>query len=361
MMKNIKDVRSATQGIAAVLLFGIAFSANADVMKAMPAPVVTQTLVAPAVPSATTPITPNTTISPKSPAPSGGVMLFSPAAACVSNNTPRIGNVNGTQSGIEFKPGDTLNISGCGFGNKGGVVLLNNLQAPLIINKWSDANIIAKIDPMLSKYFDASQVKLTVTPNGSNQITSLVTYKFRAAREDTLVKVLWGLSNQDPEVAEDSSTYSKIYGNPSIHYAADDKSTIVERNLIVRRDGGGFCPPVTNQENEMKDFWQIYVLPENVNAGFEAVELVYQNNTDPDSTDNDDVQNVLVGNAGGASVQKVGRTNGVQVPKRVAVTFQGHSRYHKKGALGVGGGYSECTSKYSVSLRVRGPRGIPYF
>ena len=44
---------------------------------------------------------------------------LNPDAACVSNATPRISNINGTQSGIVFQPGSQLNIVGYNFSSGG--------------------------------------------------------------------------------------------------------------------------------------------------------------------------------------------------------------------------------------------------
>ena len=120
-MQRIKNIRLATQGITAVLLFGMAFVAGGaeQMMRALPAPTVAQptAVVAPAgMPPVAKPPSPNTPMLQKKLVPSipgGGVMQLSPAAACGMNNTPRIGSINGRSSGgIVFQPGDKLISSG---------------------------------------------------------------------------------------------------------------------------------------------------------------------------------------------------------------------------------------------------------
>jgi hypothetical protein len=188
MMESTKNFRSATQGITAALLFGIAFAAGADqVMRAMPAPAATQpAVVAPAkLPGS------NATMSPKNLSPTtsgGGVMQLSPAAACGMNTAPRITNINGTQSGIVFKPGDSLNIAGCGFGNGGQAYLSSGgTTVPLKIDTWSNENIHVHLINSLSGIPDLGNVKVTIQPSGGTVIGSTETYSFFARRETSTV------------------------------------------------------------------------------------------------------------------------------------------------------------------------------
>ena len=259
--------------------------------------------------------------------------LLNPAAACNLNNTPRITNINGTQStGIEFKPGDALNIAGCGFG-KGGHLQLSGggYSVPLIVDGWDDANIKARIDPALSRVPDLKGVvSLSVQLNGASILFSKSSYSFRAAREDVLVAL-----------SSSQGVYSDIYGAPKTINTTT--STRVTRHLDQNSSVSWYCPKVTDQVSQMSDFFPVKPLA----SGFEAV-AVYSNETDQTNWETQKEQMVLVGNGGSAKYDAVN--------KGVKVTFQGHSTYTKKILLS--GGHSTCTSSYTVSLKLRGPRGI---
>jgi hypothetical protein len=123
------------------------------------------------------------------PAPSNGVLYQRPDMACATNSTPRISNINGMQSPIQFKPGDTLTIVGCGFGNSIGRVFLRDNSVTLIVTDWSNAQIKAHIDPALSRVSDFAGVSLIVQPNGAPVLSSKAVYSFRAAREDVFMAV----------------------------------------------------------------------------------------------------------------------------------------------------------------------------
>jgi hypothetical protein len=82
------------------------------------------------------------------------------------------------------------------------------------------------------------------------------------------------------------------------------------------------------------------------NSGFD-VTAIYTEETDQSTWDNQAEQMVLVGNAGSATYI---------AHKGVRVIFQGHSTYTKKQLTS--GGHSTCTSSYSVSLKLTGPRGV---
>lgn len=62
--------------------------------------------------------------------------------ACASNNTPRITNINDQQSGIAYRPGSKLNISGCGFGTGGQTFLIGGgVTLPLVVDTRPAGNI----------------------------------------------------------------------------------------------------------------------------------------------------------------------------------------------------------------------------
>lgn len=331
--KNIAHY--TTQCIAMGLFFGIAGMAGADqvMMRAQPAPTpVPSMVVAPVgAPTIAKPPNPNTQMPLNKFAPSsqnGGMVLLNPTAACNLNNTPRITNINGRQSGIEFKPGDLLKITGCGFG-KGGQVVLGDVGW-LIIDGWDDANIQAHIDPGLRGVPDRGGVKLQVRPNGSPILFSNSVHSFRAARED----VPAALSSFNP-----LNIYADIYGTTKVSSTA--ASINVSRHLDVK---SGFCPKVTNQESQL---WDFFPYKPSLASGFEAI-VTYTNETDQSTWDNQKEQMVLVGDGGSAKYDAVN--------KGVKVFFQGHSTYTKKILLS--GGQSTCTSSYTISMKLRGPRGM---
>ena len=370
-MQRDKNVQLAARWITAVLLFGMACVAGADqmMMRAQPAPATAQPMVVvpaaispvasppgpPIVPAAISPVAsppgpPNvplpqkTVVPPPSqgggvtlqktltpPSQAGGMAYQSPAMACVQNNTPRITSINGTQSGIVFKPGDSLNIVGCGFG-KGGKAFLGSSSVPLIIdgNGWNDTNIKARIDPALSHAADLVGVALSVQPNGAAPMQSKSVYGFRAIREDVLALSSFNTAN----------AYSHVYGTPTI--TANGAGPIrVSRHLDHY---SGYCPQVTDQASQMTDFFPFKAT---IAKGFEAT-AIYTNETDQNTWENQKEQMILVGGSGGATYE---------VNKGVRVFFQGHSTYTKKYLLS--GGYSSCTSSYTVALKLTGPRGMP--
>jgi len=349
-MKSIRNIRSATQGVTAALLFAIAFAANADMMmKAMPSPSVAQPIVAPtAVVAPAKPPSANATIALPQTTKSGGVMQLSPDAACAVNNTPRISSINGRSSGgIVFHPGDALNIAGCGFGT-GGQVSLTGVS-PLIIDAWADANIRAHIDPALSRVRDVdSGVKLYVKPRSGAEMLSQATHSFKAVHQDTVLALL------NPEIG----VFSDIYGGLKTSKAGN----VIRVSRSMQKDGG--CPPVSDQVSQMSDFFHLVIFDDALPSGvgildapagtdqgpFEVIAVNYTNETDQTNWDTQKEQMVLVGDGGSAKYDAV--------DKGIKVTFQGHSTYVKKGFLGAGGGYSTCTSSYTVSLTVSAPRGF---
>ena len=367
-MQSGKVRQLARQGIAAVLLFGISLVASAEqMMRALPAPAAPQPVAAlPAVqqiaaPAAMSPIAspPGPPTKPMSltgpstapmsqmklvqPIPSGGMAQLNPAAACGMNPAPRISNINGTQSGIEFQPGSNLNIAGCGFG-KGGRALLRagGANVPLKIDSWGDNNILAHIDPALGGVTNLDSVNVTVIPNGAPAIVSAGNSRFRAVHETIIIPL-------PPELGIYSKVY-EIYGlRKSDSYYG--QYTRVERDFTYTP----FCPAVTSQ-SQMEDSWPID--SNFYEKGFIVLGVNYTNQTNQNKTDNDEFQDVLVGGDGQAIYN--------EAQKRVTVTFQAHSTYKKKHLLPGSplkqvGGQSRCTSSYVVSLTVNGPRGVAPF
>jgi hypothetical protein len=131
----------------------------------------------------------HSTLAHAQPSQGGGVAMLNPDAACASDNTPRISNINGTQSGIAFQPGSKLNISGCGFG-KGGQAYLSGggTTVPLKIDSWDASNIHAHIDAAITGVLDIDSAKVSISPSGASVIESKNTIgKFMASRRTYLV------------------------------------------------------------------------------------------------------------------------------------------------------------------------------
>jgi hypothetical protein len=376
-MQRFKSDRLATLGISAILLFGVAFAARAEMMmKALPAPAAPQpvavlpalqqpaapTVVAPAAlqPMALPPVAqpmaapppaqpmliaplPQMKLAP--PSQGGGVMQLNSDAACASNNAPRISSINGrtsstlSQSGLLFQPGSQLNIVGCGFGSGGQAYLDGGGGSlPLKIDSWKDSNVVAKIDDSLGGVPDFGMLTVYVQPNNAPVITLAGPSSFHAARETAQ----WPLP---PTLGK----YSQVYGAPKVSLSSDGKSTIVERSATYTP----FCPAQQDQ-TDMVDFWS--TASDHLKQGFEVVGVDFQNMTSQVTNDWKGEQNVLVGEIARAQYEKSNN--------RIAVTFQGHSFYDKKGFgifLPSGGGGSRCTSLYSVSARISGPRGVAPF
>lgn len=313
IMQRIKNGRLATQGLTAVLLFSTAFASSAAQV-----------------------------IRRRVPPPPAGVVQLSPAAACAKDNTPRIGNINGTQSFVVLlQPGSQLNIAGCGFGN-GGQAYLSvgvGVAVPLIVDTWNDSNINAHIDTAIGGVRDIGPLNVHVKPNGAPELASASasggSSSFHAARETAL----WALP---PSLGK----YSQVYGTPKVSLSPDGKSTLVERDSTY----SPFCPPVTDQEARMQDIWKLD--GGSFEQGFELDGVVYQNMTNQLQQNNYLEEIILVGKDGGAYY--------LASAKSIIVTFQGHSAYTKKSGA-VGDPVSDCTSRYSVSLKLTGPRGISPF
>jgi hypothetical protein len=366
VMKRYINDRLARRLIAAVLLSGITLAANAEVMmKAMPAPVAAQPVAAlpaaqPAViaPAAMQPIAQPTaghTLAAPPPAPpmmiaplpqmklappsqGGGSAQINSSVACVSNNTPRINNMNGTQFGINFAPGSKLDITGCGFG-KGGQIFLSGGVTPVQfqIDSWSDSHITAHIDSALGGLRDFSSAKVNIKPNGLATISSIETNKFTAARELTQLPL-------PPELGN----YSTFYGPVDKRLTVNNKGT-----RVARMNYGGSCGDISIDNSPakvMKDSWTVNFLAD----GFEVQDVTYTNQTDQTTsytTGSQTGSQSLVGSAGGATWDPSSKT--------VAVVFQGNRAVMTAaGALVVGDATNSCSSLYFVSLNVSGPRGL---
>jgi hypothetical protein len=122
-----------------------------------------------------------------------------------------------------------------------------------------------------------------------------------------------------------------------------------------------FCPAVSDQPSQMTDSWPVDFLAN----GFDVDGVNYTNHTLQTNWDTQKVQWVLVGGDGSPKYDAI--------QKRVFVTFQGNSMYVKKaGTLeaivvpiellhNLMDSGSACTSSYTVSLTVSGPRGFSPF
>ena len=311
-MQRIKNARLAKQWLTAILLVSTAFASAAAQV-----------------------------IQRRIPPPPAGAVRLSAAVTCASDNTPRIGNVNGTQAAIVFQPGTQLNIVGCGFGN-GGQAFLSigvGVAVPLVVDTWTESNIMAHIDSAIGGVRDIGPLNVHVKPNGAPELASASasggSSSFRAARETAL----WALPAS-------LGKYSQVYGTPKVTLSPDGKSTLVERKSTY----SPFCPPVTNQEAQMQDIWKLD--GGSFEQGFEVDSVGYQNMTDQLEQNNLVEEIILVGKNGGA--YRLAST------KSIVVTFQGHSVYTKKSGP-VGEGVSACTSRYNVSLKLTGPRGVSPF
>ena len=309
-MQRSKNGRLAKQCLTAILLVSSAFASSAAQV-----------------------------IRRRIPPPPTGVAQLAPGAACATDNTPRIGNVNGTQAAIVFQPGSPVNIAGCGFGNGGQAFLSTGVGAavPLVVDTWTDSNIIAHIDSAIGGVRDIGPLNVHVKPNSVPELASASggSYSFHAARETAL----WALPAS-------FGKYSQVYGTPKVTLSPDGKSTLVERKSTY----SPFCPPVTNQEAQMQDIWKLDA--GSFEQGFELDGVDYENMTDQLQQNNLVEEIILVGQNGGAYR--------LESTKSIIVTFQGHSVYTKKPGL-VGEGVSSCTSRYSVALKLTGPRGVSPF
>ena len=100
-----------------------------------------------------------------------------------------IGKVNGKVKGVVFTPDPTYNlytIIGCNFGDTQGQAHLNGPfahgQVQLQIEFWTDTQIVAKVDPMISGEPDQDNVSLVVAPVSGPQVQASG-FSFYAARE----------------------------------------------------------------------------------------------------------------------------------------------------------------------------------
>jgi hypothetical protein len=316
------------------------------------------------------------------PPPPAGVTQLSPAAACATDNTPRIGNINGTQSGIALQPGTQLNIVGCGFARNGQVYLSGGgTTVQLKIDSWSDSNIHAQLDPALGGVIDFGGVTVNVKPNGLPGMASIGTNTFKAARSQYVLAIPTGVVGNYSRIYEmptmtNVGSYSAIVNTPVfITSATADNMTDTTVAQAARRVftrlarahlyPGGFCPAVSDQASQMTDSWPVDFLAD----GFDVVDVNYKNETDAKTWDTQSIQWVAVGNDGSAGYDAT--------QKRIFATFQGSSMYVKKsGALetivnaafnpiklyeSLKNSGSACNSSYTLSLIVSGPRGISPF
>ena len=391
-MQRSKNSHLVKQAFSAVLLFSIALAASGaeQMMRARPAPTTaSSTTVAPAgIPSVVQPPGQPTAPMPSKmlpPPPQGGGMAqLNSAAACGLNTTPRIANINGTQFGIEFQPGSQLNITGCGFG-KGGQVYLSGggtTTVQLKIDSWSDSNIHAHIDASLGGVPDLDGVKVNIKPNGLPLMSSIETNKFKAARVQFALAIPTTAAGKysqiyGPPKTINTGSYSQINDAPaasskgevagSVAITPKARTSVLSMSVFTRVSRttvySGFCPAATDQQSQMTDSWPVDFLAN----GFEVVGVNYTNQTLQTNWDTQKVQWVLVGGSPG-----IPRYDAMQ--KRIFVTFQANSMYVKKaGAIEIvadlaafptnlvhdleTGGHSACTSAYTVSLTVSGPRG----
>lgn len=272
--------------------------------------------------------------SPAKPAHGGGIAFANPALACGQDNTPRVISVNGRTSGVQFQPGSSLTIGGCGLGRGGQAALMGDgSTVPLLIDSWQDNVIHARVDTAFGGAPDLPAVAVKVFANGATAIGSQASFSFRAARATIHVAL-------PPQLG----VYAQIYGEPKESVSPDGRSTVVER----KRTYVQFCPGVHSQEAELVDVWPIdssFLKP-----GFSVAGVDYRNLTSQITTDDYNSQTVLIGQNGGARYDASTR--------RVVVVFQGNSMYAKKTVEVSDSGYSICTARYSVSLLVDGPRGI---
>jgi len=281
-----------------------------------------------------------------------GVIQRNPAEACIANKRPRIISINGRSSaGIVFAPGDKLDIAGCGFGLheelRSKVELVGPAQQiPVLIDTWSDIRITGHLDAGLTGVPDLAVVKLRVWPLGP-PLLSDTAHSFKAARATARVAL--------PPTAR--KTFSTIYGprnSVSLSNAPDGTATIVERNSeqnVDRMIYQGLCPAVMVQQSSMTDVFDIAGVAKSwLSEGFGVTGVDYHNLTQQHTVDDGTYQEILVGGPGSATY--------IPAQEKIAVTFQGHSHYVKKMVFSDEGGRSLCTSRYSLSLNVTGPRGV---
>jgi hypothetical protein len=107
---------------------------------------------------------------------------------------PGIRTVNGRGSGTIFTPEPQYNlftIKGSGFGAQPGTALLYGPfragQVRLQIEFWSDTEIVAKVDPGVTREPDQDNVTLVLSPVGAAQMRK-EGFRFRAVRETVILR-----------------------------------------------------------------------------------------------------------------------------------------------------------------------------
>ncbi len=140
----------------------------------------------PPAPGGTIQVAPTGTAVTAAPKSLGSTMAPIP---CAMRSTT-IGTVNGQVKGTIFTPDPTYNlytIKGCNFGDSQGQGHLNGPfahgQVQLQIEFWTDTQIVAKVDPMISGEQDHDNVILVIAPSSGPQAQALG-FKFYAAREE---------------------------------------------------------------------------------------------------------------------------------------------------------------------------------
>lgn len=131
-------------------------------------------------------IVPASTAPPPTPRYGGSSSIAMP---CAMQKTT-IGRVNGQVKGVVFTPDPNYNlytIIGCNFGDTQGQGHLNGPfahgQVQLQIEFWTDTQIVAKVDPMISGEQDHDNVSLVIAPVSGPQVQA-PGFKFYAAREE---------------------------------------------------------------------------------------------------------------------------------------------------------------------------------
>lgn len=332
-MRGIKNSRLTLQALTAVLLFNIAYFASGA----------TVTVVRPP--------NPNVIMAPgnTSPAAPGGLQT-APALICGMNSTPHISSIyNKSSASSSFKPGDKLDIVGCGFGKGGTVSLVDpqmqNIVKGLVNNQsvtitsWNETNIIAQIIPSLTGAPDID-FKVQVMPNGAAVIISPMAKAFIAARQTYNFPL--PTSNTRLFAINYTNVWGAWKGSVTGHIASGDSLTTIEHKQVFSDASCHVADPNT----QMVDRWKI--APLMLPKGYQIVGVVYFNGTPQNVDDLSDVQDTMIGNQGRAEWDAANSL--------VTVMFQGHSSYLKK--QGLMGGVSTCYSKYGVRLQVSGPRGL---
>jgi hypothetical protein len=388
------SIRIAT-AVLAINAAGVACADQAMRMRRLPSGPAPATDAAPVVQPAV----------PQQNADNGASAPANPVVTCSIDGSPRISSLNGRQYGdIEFKPGDSISLLGCGFTSSGQAYLSGGgTSISLKIDSWTDSSIHARIDAALSGQVDFGAARINVKPNGGALLSSIDNNRFTAAREQHEIALppnegtyatLYGAPTttieqlgvalksggsepapldttkerertpppDEPGQAASAATVMALHSQEQVgpnRQKREGSVTRVRREWVVRE---GFCPAVSNQLTQMVDTWSTAFLADTT----EVLGANYDNQTRQDNADTEQVQWVMVGAAGGAQYDAS--------QKRITVTFQGNSAYVKKLTAGevlkglvlpdiavknlLHTSGSVCTSDYAVSLLVSSPRGV---